>query len=231
MITHVSFDADDTLWEFDRVMRAALERALQDLYDAHLDLPAARALTLEDLIRVRERIDEQDGAAEVSLRERRVMAFAATLEQLGRPDAAFAELLTQRFMDGRSSLVEPYPDVLPMLARLDGRYVLGIVSNGNADLEAGALRGRFTFRVHADEHGVAKPDPRLFEVVFAQTGCRPEQLVHVGDDPFFDVAGAQAAGVHAVWLNRHGSASESGIQPDSEITTLAELPALLEGLA
>ena len=231
MITHVSFDADDTLWEFDLVMRAALERALRELYDSHLDLPAARALTLADLIAVRERIDEQDGLEQVSLRERRLMAFAATLEQLGRPDPALAELLTQRFMDDRSALVEPYPDVLPMLARLDGRYVIGIVSNGNADLEAGALRGRFAFRVHADDHGVAKPDPRLFEVVFAQTGCRPAELVHVGDDPVFDVAGARAAGVHAVWLNRDGRPNASGIEPDSEIRTLAELPALLEGLA
>src|SRR4051794_11181513 len=153
MITHVSLDADDTLWEFDRVMRAALEHVLRDLHEAHADLPAAQALTIEDLIATRARFDDDDGPAGSSLLELRRRAFVATLEELGRPDAALAERLTRRFMDGRSELIEPYDDVLPALEQLRDRYVVGIVSNGNADLERCVLRGRFAFRVHAHRHG------------------------------------------------------------------------------
>jgi HAD superfamily hydrolase (TIGR01509 family) len=230
VITHVSFDADDTLWEFERVMRASLEHVLHDLRAAHPDVPAVQRMTIEDLIAVRARFDAPDGPPASSLQELRRLAFVATLQELGRPDEELAARLTQRFMDGRSELIEPYDDVVPLLEQLAGRYVLGVVSNGNADLERCALRGRFAFRVHAHEHGVAKPDPALFEVVFAETGCRPDQLVHVGDDLALDVAGAQAAGVHAVWLNRVGLPNAGPVRPDAEIRTLAELPGLLERL-
>jgi putative hydrolase of the HAD superfamily len=231
MVTHVSFDADDTLWEFDRVMRAAMQDVLRHLREAHPDLPAAQALTVDEVVAVRQRIGGQAGESPLSLRELRELAFTATLEELGRPDQAFASRLCDVFFDGRSALVEPYDDVMPVLDELAERYVLGVVSNGNADLDRGSLRGRFSFRVHAHAHGVAKPDPGLFEVVFAETGCSPGELVHVGDDLALDVAGAQAAGVYAVWLNRHDLPNPTAVRPDAEIHSLAELPALLEELA
>ena len=50
-----------------------------------------------------------------------------------------------------------------------------------------------------DSHvvGVAKPDPRIFEVALARAGAgiRPSEVVHVGDMLSTDVAGARAAGI------------------------------------
>ena len=50
-----------------------------------------------------------------------------------------------------------------------------------------------------DSHvvGVAKPDPRIFEVALARAGAgiRPSEVAHVGDMLSTDVAGARAAGV------------------------------------
>jgi putative hydrolase of the HAD superfamily len=232
VITHLSFDGDDTLWEFDRVMRAALEEALGHLRSRHADLPAAQELTIADLAAARDQVGAAfAGEPALSLWHLRRRAFARTLEGLGRPDDELAEQLCAIFYDGRSALIEPYDDVVPALDALAGRYTLALVSNGNADVERCVLRGRFAFRVHAHDHGVAKPDPALFEVVFAQAGIGPDALVHVGDALEYDVAGARAAGVRAVWLNRHGARNESGVEPDHEIRSLAELPTLLERVA
>jgi FMN phosphatase YigB (HAD superfamily) len=56
----------------------------------------------------------------------------------------------------------------------------------------------------------------------------PEHVWHVGDEALTDVAGAHAAGLSAVWLNRNGRRWSSGIaRPDHEIRSLSELPALL----
>jgi putative hydrolase of the HAD superfamily len=43
--------------------------------------------------------------------------------------------------------------------------------------------------------GVAKPDPRIFEIALARAGADPAATVHVGDALVNDVVGAQAAGV------------------------------------
>ena len=54
--------------------------------------------------------------------------------------------------------------------------------------------------------------------------------MHVGDSLECDVAGAQAAGFKAVWLNRAGAANATGLRPDAEIASLAELDTVLDAL-
>jgi putative hydrolase of the HAD superfamily len=49
----------------------------------------------------------------------------------------------------------------------------------------------------------------------------------VGDSLEKDVAGAHAAGLRCVWLDRAGADRDPACTPDAEIRTLADLPALL----
>jgi len=129
-----------------------------------------------------------------------------------------AVYLKHRFED-----VRLYDDVLPTLNALQGRYVLGILSNGNNYPERCGLEGRFQFVVFSQDYGVGKPDPRLFEVAVEQAGCSGQELLHVGDSLENDVAGAQRAGVRSVWLNRDWKRNDSEVQANFDITSLAEL--------
>jgi putative hydrolase of the HAD superfamily len=58
----------------------------------------------------------------------------------------------------------------------------------------------------------------------------PAHVVHVGDDQREDIAGARAAGMRAVWVNRRAAPSEAWCEPDAEIRDLSELPAVLDHL-
>ena len=69
--------------------------------------------------------------------------------------------------------------------------------------------------------GAAKPDPRPFQVALERLGIDAAACLHVGDDPVTDIAGARAAGLSAVLLDRSGRA------PDS-LGDLAELAGRLE---
>jgi putative hydrolase of the HAD superfamily len=51
--------------------------------------------------------------------------------------------------------------------------------------------------------GVAKPDPRIFELALQALDVPPDRAIHVGDTPGADVAGARAAGVHPVLVDPH----------------------------
>lgn len=48
-----------------------------------------------------------------------------------------------------------------------------------------------------------------------------------GDSLEQDVAGANAAGAHTVWLNREGLTNDTGIKADYEISSLTDLPEIL----
>ncbi|MYH41528.1 MAG: HAD family hydrolase, partial [Chloroflexi bacterium] len=80
------------------------------------------------------------------------------------------------------------------------------------------------------EIGAVKPDPAIFEVALSGLGVPGDDVWHVGDSPGIDVAGARAAGLKAVWINRSGRRlGEGEPEPHMEIRSLAELAPLLGG--
>jgi len=224
-VTAVSFDADDTLWDFEFVMRRALAHVLEELRRA-LPGPATDALTVEAMIEIRDRVAAARRGQGARLTDIRQEAFAETVRVCGHGSDELAAHLTAVYFTRRYEDVRLYPDVLPTLDALGPRYVLGLVSNGNSYPERCGLQGRFRFAIFAEDHGAEKPDPALFRVALRQVGCGPGQMLHVGDSLGNDVLGARRAGVRAVWLNRSGAANGTDIRPDAEIRSLAELPAI-----
>jgi HAD superfamily hydrolase (TIGR01509 family) len=69
------------------------------------------------------------------------------------------------------------------------------------------------------EVGVAKPDAGIFHLALERLGVAPEAAVMVGDSPGDDVAGARAAGLHAIHLDPAGAPRHA-----ATITGLAQLP-------
>lgn len=222
MIPCITFDADGTLLDFEGTMRAALAHSLADIRSVVPGAPAD-ALTVDRLIAIRgEAADDARGSVR-TMEELRLLAFQRTLERLGCPDPALAEWLTARYLERRFHGARLFPDVLPTLDALAGRYRLGLASNGNSYPERCGLAGRFDFAILSQEIGVSKPDPRFYRTV-ADAACVPlRQIVHVGDSLTNDVFGAQAAGFRTVWLNRGGLVNETGIRADAEIGSLSNL--------
>jgi putative hydrolase of the HAD superfamily len=69
--------------------------------------------------------------------------------------------------------------------------------------------------------GAAKPDPALFHQALRLAGAEPGEAIHLGDDPWLDVAAAQALGLTAVWVNRFGRTwPEDLAPPQVEVTDL-----------
>jgi putative hydrolase of the HAD superfamily len=118
-----------------------------------------------------------------------------------------AEALFQAFSDPAGYRL--FDDVRPALDELAGRGVtLGLVSNFEPWLdEVLALQGiadRFAAVAISGRLGVAKPDPRIFKAALDEAGADPGATVHVGDQPVNDVAGALAAGITPVLIDRFG---------------------------
>ena len=130
------------------------------------------------------------------------------------------------FLDARHE-VEIFPDVQPTLEFLANHYTLGVITNGNADVRRLGLADYFQFTLCAEELGIGKPDPHPFRQALRLGGALPEQAVHVGDHAEDDIAGAQQAGLRAVWFNPGQIAWTQDYQPDAQIRSLAELPKLL----
>lgn len=225
-ITTVSFDGDMTLWDFQAVMENALQKTLHELWQ-YISTNKARHLTVQDLIATRNHVAEQVKTQIKNLEQIRLLAFKETLKNIGHENDTLANHLHQKYMTYRFEDMVPYNDVIPMLDRLSGHVQLGFISNGNSDPERCGLKDRFDFVIMAQDVGVQKPDKKIFEIAASQANFKLENLLHVGDSLDDDVVGANHAGAKSVWLNREGQTNPSHIKPDYQITSLLEIPKIL----
>ena len=216
----ISLDLDDTLWPFAPIA-ARIETALHAWFERHspataamFPVPAMRAL--------RERVIAERSDLRHDLGALRRLSIEQALRESGADpqlaEAAFAGFHAER------NRVECFPGTETALGRLAARWPLAALSNGNADLAHIGLAGHFRVQVQARDHGVAKPDPRLFHAACAALACPPDAVLHVGDHAEVDVQGALDAGLRACWVNREGLPwPGSGRTPDLIVHDLTEL--------
>ncbi len=102
-----------------------------------------------------------------------------------------------------------YPETVETLAALRERQlILSVVSNFDARL-FGLLQGLgidgFFASVTISSHaGYAKPAPEIFSQALHKHDLEPGQVIHTGDSPHADIAGARAAGILPILVDRRG---------------------------
>ncbi|WP_210571347.1 HAD family hydrolase [Streptomyces sp. GESEQ-4] len=129
-------------------------------------------------------------------------AYTGLSRQVPLPDPELHDALYERHM--LPAAWSPYPDAAEVLHTLSERGIpVGVVSNIGWDL-------RPVFREHgldpyidvyvlSYEHGIRKPDPRLFAKACAKLGVEPRDALMVGDDRRADGGAATlGCGVHFV---------------------------------
>ena len=222
----VSFDLDETLWAFMPMMDGSLAAAIAALEERHPAL--AGRITVERLHDERRRVaEERDG----TYLELRLESFRRVLAAHDLDDPDLPAWMVDAWMAARPETVRLHDDVEPELDALvaSGR-VLGAITNGNFPFAELAVARRFAFIVHAEKLGEMKPAAAPFRHAVELSGGDPARWVHVGDGLDTDIAGAQACGMKAVWINRAGVPLPDGYAPDAELSSLAGLDALVTDL-
>ena len=121
-----------------------------------------------------------------------------------------------------------FPDSAESLARLSTHYDLVILSNVDDDLfqqgSAPKLGVDFHDVITAEQVGSYKPDPKNFQRLLEQLDRPKEQILHVAQSLFHDIAPASDAGLTTVWINRRHDREGFGATPQQEATPDMELP-------
>ncbi|MFB8088871.1 HAD family hydrolase [Streptomyces sp. NPDC055992] len=153
-------------------------------------------------------------------------------EFLGRAlDDAEADAWFERHISHYESAWALFPDAVPVLDALAGTYRHAVLSNSALEqqhrkLTVLGVRDRFESLLCAAELGVSKPAAGAFLASCEALGLDAREVLYVGDEPDTDAAGATAAGLAGVWLDRR----DRGGRPELvRITDLGQLPGLLAG--
>lgn len=221
----LTFDLDDTLWDNRPVLRAA-EQSLYDWLAEHYPR-IKRHYSLEDMQQLRRDLLQRNPALRDDVNILRKTSLRLAAETAGY-DHSLVEPAFSVFLEARHRITL-YSDVVPALRRLrDAGFCLGTLSNGNADVQRLGLGHLFDFSLSAASTGRAKPHPHMFQEACRRANVAPAQLAHIGDEAETDLAGAQAAGVTVIWMNRGGQLTKPAVAHHAEVRDMTELLALLE---
>lgn len=200
-IRAIAFDLDDTLWDIEPVMARA-ERSLLDWMRGNCPRIPER-YSPEDMRAARARLAEAEPHRAHDFAYLRTTCMTAHARECGYTEE-IALRATDIFYAARNA-VDVHDDVLPALHALRARFVLGTLTNGNADLARIGLAHFFSVSLNACQVGVAKPHPSSFARLIAALKMAPHEVLYVGDHPQTDVQGARAAGLRTAWMNRRRS--------------------------
>jgi 2-haloalkanoic acid dehalogenase type II len=232
VIRAIFFDLDDTLVDDTISLEQCAEEAARelahhrgaspvDLADAYVDAAVDFWTQLGP------------GSPKPVMGEIRPMMWRAALQRHGIDDERLARDLASRFDALRVERVELFPEAVPVLNALRGKYRMAIISNGFAEtheLKIARLElERFFERIIlAAELEMAKPDPAVFVHAMELLGVGPDESVMVGDRYDRDVVGAHDAGMRAVWIRCRGEDVPDGARPpEAIIESIAGLPEAL----
>jgi putative hydrolase of the HAD superfamily len=118
-----------------------------------------------------------------------------------------------------------------VIEALSKKFILGLVSDSQEpylipELRQASLDVFFKTVVMSSCYGYRKPDPRLMLTALKQLGVEPGEAIYVGDSWMRDVEGAQAAGIHPVWVRREKRVIEPPPH-DFSVDTIRDLTDLL----
>ena len=219
------FDADGTLFDYDRAERTALERALAQIgvsFDpSHL----------ANYRRINQALWQGVEKGEITPGVVKVRRFELLLEtiQVAHSPAA----LSASYLEHLANCSELVEDAAAVLAALHRKYRIAILTNGLTVVQRGRL-GRSVIRHHvsdiiiSEEIGAAKPAKEFFDTAFARLGHPSKrEVLMIGDGWASDIEGAVQYGIDACWYNPAGQPRPANPEITREIASLRELEAWL----
>lgn len=223
--TWLLFDADGTLFDFNKAEAGALVRSFTA---AGLPCPPE---TIAAYHRINAQVWSEFEAGTLTAQELRLKRFSLLFAEIGAnlDVPRFSTLYLKNLALG-SELEKEAEETIKALA---GRYQLAIITNGLVEVQRSrlALSSLASFFPHmfiSEELGVAKPAPGFFEAVFEKIGhpSKSSALV-IGDSLSSDIQGGIAFGLDTCWYNPLGNPPTPGLTPRYEIRRLSTLVALL----
>jgi len=220
----IGFDLDHTLAIDNHLERVCFLRLLKSTTSR-----GGRSLgTLADEIDAIDRLLQRQRSGELTIDE--VVRLFAAEHGLSSGDW-FVESFRRMAVESVEEFLVPLPGVEQTMEELQKRGIqVAVLTNGWDPLqkrkaELAGFRGPVVVCSELDER---KPSTRAFERLLHALGTQPQETCYVGDDPRDDVAGAQNAGLQAVWIDWEGREYPDDLRPPAHrIHALVELLAIV----
>jgi putative hydrolase of the HAD superfamily len=229
MIKCLTFDLDDTLWDIRPVIKNLDKKLYQWLV---ANAPAyTQKHPIEHFIYLKNYVITHFPEIAHSVTQVRIKGLELGLKDAGYSDIEASVLAEQGFVVALKARqeVEYFAHTWAALDDLrDQGYIMGAITNGNADINKVGLEAHFDFQFSADQSGVEKPHPLIYQQMLDHIQLPAQSVIHIGDNPIADVQGAQQLGMSTIWVNVLTQQWKHDFKADEQIDCLSDLPKAVE---
>ena len=227
MVEFLFLDLDDTILDFKKAERDALQLSLREF-----DIEPTEAVCSR-YSQINQWHWEALERGELTRAQVMVGRFETLFRELGVEGDAAA--CSRRYMENLGEGHDFLPGALEAVERLSKKYKLYAATNGTKTvqtkrIEKAGLRRYFQDIFISQDIGIEKPALEFFQKCFARIpDFDPKKAMIVGDSLTSDIQGGINSGMATCWVNPKGKVA-GNIKPDYEIQSLTQLEALLETL-
>lgn len=228
--THLFFDLDHTLWDFDRNSNDTLRELYTDFQFSER-FGFTESEWLNTFLKVNHELWSLYNVGKIQRDEIRERRFDMVLDALSAPTTERPADLSEIYLMRCPQKPHTMPHTHATLDYLrDKNYQLHIITNGFDDVQAikmkaANLEGYFDVIVTSETSGHKKPSPEIFHFAAQQAKAKLADSLMIGDNLETDIGGAKAVAMDQVFYNPHKNSHTE--RPTYEIACLSELQSLL----
>ncbi len=220
------FDADGTLFDYDRAEVVALSRTFTEFGCAFDPTYLAAYQEINDQLWR----DFERGAIRQNLIK--TLRFERLFAAIGLTPAPDLATFSARYLENLGSCAFLLDGAETVIAALRGVGRLGVITNGlqvvqRTRLARSFIGDAFDVVVISEEVGCSKPHAAIFDVAFARMGHpRKDEVLMIGDSLTSDIKGGSDYGLDTCWYNPSGAPRPQDVTITYEIRALPELLSL-----
>lgn len=223
--THILFDLDHTLWDYENNSR----ETLQDLYLTY-NLESRGVTSTQAFINTFEKINrslwDKYDHGEIDRAYIQNYRFAFIFEKFNIDDHKLSLDVSAAYINECPKKGKLIPKAKTVLDYLVNNYKLSVVTNGFEDvqhtkLEYAGIKNYFQEVITSERAGHRKPSKEIFDFTLQTLLCNHHEAIMVGDNLLTDIAGARKARIDTVYFNPDAAKHDQNVS--FEINCLSEL--------
>ena len=224
--SHLFFDLDHTLWDFEANARFTLETLYNDLQLRSRGIDDFQRFYL-NYLQHNEKLWERYRKGFIKQEELRLKRMSLALLDFKIADEALTRRMSSDFIDllpTRTILFPHTREILQYLA--DKNYQLHLITNGfetvqHSKLKNSGLDHFFGEVITSEGSNSLKPNREIFDYAFRKTKATAASSIMLGDTPEVDIQGAINVGMDQVFVNHTNM--DCPLKATYMVTSLKEL--------
>ena len=209
----ITFDLDDTLWDnMPIITRAEIDTR------KYIEERVGKIEwgDLNDFLNLREELIKKDPAIAWDISKLRKEIFRKKLAHV-KPQSLRDEIVDKAFeiFITKRHEIKLFNGVKESLKNLSKKYILGVLTNGNADIYKFDIGKYFKFSISSLEAKNSKPNRAHFDMAISKVkDISFNNILHIGDHQINDILCAHNLGIDTIWFNNNENWSQNFEKPD-----------------